>query len=114
MATLSGGNQQKVIVAKWLRTNPRVLILHEPTHGVDIGARAAIWALLAELLSAGGGAVICSTEIADLAHVCDRVLVMDGGRIVEELHGESLTEERITAAVLAAHDPASTAGIANE
>jgi ribose transport system ATP-binding protein len=100
MAQLSGGNQQKVIIAKWLRTGPRVLVLHEPTHGVDVGARSAIWKLLSEMQSQNGGVVICSTEIEDLAQVCDRVLVMDGGRVIEELTDDALTEERIAAAVL--------------
>jgi ribose transport system ATP-binding protein len=100
MAQLSGGNQQKVVIAKWLRTGPRVLVLHEPTHGVDIGARAAIWELLADIQRERGAVVICSTEIEDLAHVCDRVLVMDGGRVIEQLRDDALTEERIAAAIL--------------
>jgi ribose transport system ATP-binding protein len=100
MAQLSGGNQQKVIIARWLRIDPRVLILHEPTQGVDVGARAAIWELLAEVLGRRGGVVVCSTEIEDLAHVCDRVLVIDGGRLIEELKDEALSEQGIAAAVL--------------
>ena len=95
LGTLSGGNQQKVILAKWLRTEPKVLLLDEPTHGVDVGAKAAIYQLIADRARDGLAVVICSTENEDLAHVCDRVLVMRNGRVVAELEGSALTADRI-------------------
>jgi ribose transport system ATP-binding protein len=100
LGTLSGGNQQKVILAKWLRIDPTVLVLDEPTHGVDVGAKAAIYQLIADRARDGLAVVICSTESEELAHVCDRVLVLRGGRVVVELEGAALTAERITREVL--------------
>jgi ribose transport system ATP-binding protein len=100
LAQLSGGNQQKVVIAKCLRAKPRVLILHEPTQGVDVGARAAIWELLARVLEDDGAVIICSSEIEDLPHVCDRVLVMEEGRVQAELTGDRLTDDNLTAAIL--------------
>jgi ribose transport system ATP-binding protein len=93
---LSGGNQQKALIAKWLVTEPRLLLLHEPTQGVDIGARAQIFELVREY-AAGGRAVLCaSSDHEQLAAVCDRVLVISRGRLSAELKGAELTKERIT------------------
>ena len=93
--TLSGGNQQKAVLAKWLATSPRVLILHEPTQGVDVGARKQIFRLIRDATARGCSIVLASLEYEDLAHLCDRVLVFRNGRIVSELNGDNLTEDRI-------------------
>lgn len=95
LSTLSGGNQQKVLLAKWLHTKPSVLLLHEPTQGVDIGSRKEIFRIIREVASSGVAVLIASSEYEDLANMCDRVLVMHMGRIAQELHGEGLTEDRI-------------------
>jgi ribose transport system ATP-binding protein len=95
MATLSGGNQQKAVLGKWLSTNPRVLVLHEPTQGVDIGARKQIFAQIREATETGCSVILASLEYEDLAHLCDRVLVFQGGRVTSELPRRELSEERI-------------------
>ncbi len=94
-ATLSGGNQQKVLVAKWLEANPRVLLLHEPTQGVDVGARAQIFARIRDVAAKGTSVVIASSEYEDLVHLCDRVIVFRNGRAISEVHGEALRVERL-------------------
>ncbi|WP_436698789.1 sugar ABC transporter ATP-binding protein [Nocardioides sp. BYT-33-1] len=88
---LSGGNQQKVVIGKWMSTRPRVLVVHEPTQAVDVGAKAEIFALLAAAAAGGMAAVVVSVEYDDLAHLCDRVLVVGAGRVVAELAGDALT-----------------------
>jgi ribose transport system ATP-binding protein len=93
--TLSGGNQQKAVLAKWLATGPKVLILHEPTQGVDVGARKQIFRQIRDATAQGCSIVLASLEYEDLAHLCDRVLVFRNGRIVSELADENLTEDRI-------------------
>ncbi len=99
--TLSGGNQQKAVVAKWLCVEPLVLLLHEPTQGVDVGARQQILTYL-RAAAAEGRAVICaSSDFAQLATFCHRVLVFRRGRLATELSGASLTKEAITEACLA-------------
>ncbi|HLJ72014.1 MAG TPA: ATP-binding cassette domain-containing protein, partial [Roseiarcus sp.] len=95
---LSGGNQQKVVIGRWLQAAPKALILDEPTRGVDVGARAEIHRLVRELASRGMAVLVVSSEPEELPDLCDRVLVMAEGRIVAELIGESLTRERIIAA----------------
>jgi ribose transport system ATP-binding protein len=100
IATLSGGNQQKVVIARWLRQNPAVLILDEPTQGVDVCAKADIHALVDEAASVGTAVIVASTESEELARLCDRVLVLRSGRIAVELTGSQVTTERITAATL--------------
>jgi ribose transport system ATP-binding protein len=95
MSLLSGGNQQKVVLAKWLETRPRVLLLHEPTQGVDVGARAQIFALLRQATNEGIAVLYASAEWEDLAHVCDRVLVFRDGIVVSEIPRGELSEERI-------------------
>ena len=92
---LSGGNQQKALLGKWLQVRPSVLLLHEPTQGVDIGSRREIFRIIREVASAGAAVVIASSEYEDLANVCNRVLVMRRGRAVTELSGDDLTSERI-------------------
>jgi len=92
---LSGGNQQKVVLAKWLLESPRLLILSEPTRGIDVSAKAEIYALVRELADRGSGILFISTEAEELAGVCDRVLVLRDGRLVEELPREALTAHRI-------------------
>jgi ribose transport system ATP-binding protein len=96
LAELSGGNQQKVAVAKWLRTKPRVLILDEPTQGVDVGGKAEILDLLRAAAREGLGVVLCSSDMEDLELVCDRVLVVREGRIASELTGSAINRERIS------------------
>ncbi len=97
---MSGGNQQKVILARWLRQNPRVLILDEPTQGVDVGAKAEIHALVDVAAEAGAAVLVASTESEELARLCDRVLVLRGGRITAWLEGPQVSADRITAATL--------------
>jgi ribose transport system ATP-binding protein len=95
---LSGGNQQKVVIARWLATKPKVLILDEPTRGVDVGARAEIHRLIRNLAADGMAVLVISSEPEELPDMCDRVLVMAEGAIVGELAGEQLTRQRIIAA----------------
>jgi ribose transport system ATP-binding protein len=95
---LSGGNQQKVVIARWLASRPKVLILDEPTRGVDIGARAEIHRLIRKLAREGMAVLVISSEPEELPDLCDRALVMAEGRIVGELAGEALTRQRIIAA----------------
>jgi ribose transport system ATP-binding protein len=94
-AELSGGNQQKVVLAKWFATEPSVLLLHEPTQGVDVGARQEVFRHIRRFTDRGGAVIIASTEYEDLAHLCDRVIVFRDGRPVAELQGEQLTPEAI-------------------
>jgi ABC-type sugar transport system ATPase subunit len=92
---LSGGNQQKVVVGKWMAVNPRIWLLDEPTRGVDVGAKAEIHRLLGELASSGMAIMMSSAELIDLLGVCDRVLVMFRGRLVADLPRAEATEERV-------------------
>jgi ribose transport system ATP-binding protein/rhamnose transport system ATP-binding protein len=95
---LSGGNQQKVVIGRWLRRQPRILILDEPTRGVDIGARAEIHRLIRKLAADGMAVLVISSEPDELPDLCDRVLVMADGRIVSELAGEGISRASIVAA----------------
>lgn len=95
LETLSGGNQQKALLAKWLQRQPQIFLLHEPTQGIDIHAREEISREIAEIAVEGRSVVMCSSEYDDLARICERVLVFRNGRVVSELRGERLTEERI-------------------
>lgn len=99
---LSGGNQQKVAIARCLETKPRVLLLHEPSRGIDIGAKADVHALLAELAAAGVAIVVVGTDLDELMEVADRMLVMSRGRVVLELHEGDFTRARILAAAMGA------------
>jgi ABC-type sugar transport system ATPase subunit len=92
---LSGGNQQKVVIGRWLLGAPRVLILDEPTHGVDIGARAEIHRLIRDLAAKGVAVLVISSEPDELPDLCDRALVMAEGRIIRELSGEDLSRNAI-------------------
>jgi ribose transport system ATP-binding protein len=95
MAQLSGGNQQKALLAKWMQRNPPVLLLHEPTQGVDVGAKKDVFERLREAAVGGAAILFSSAEYEDLAHLCDRVLVFHEGRVVATLSGADLTEDRI-------------------
>jgi len=92
---LSGGNQQKVIFAKWLNAQCRILLVDEPTRGVDVGAKREIYVLLADLAARGVAIVMVSSELPEILGVCDRVLVMREGRITAQLDRSEVTEERI-------------------
>jgi ribose transport system ATP-binding protein len=97
----SGGNQQKVVLAKWLRNKPKVLLLDEPTQGVDVGAKAGIYELITEAAAAGTGVLACSSDAKELASLCDRVLVMRKGRAVAEVSRAQLTESALVSAGIA-------------
>lgn len=92
---LSGGNQQKVVIAKWLATKPRVIILDEPTKGIDIGSKAAVHEFMAELAAQGLAVIMVSSEIPEVMGMSDRVIVMREGRIAAELAGDDLSPERL-------------------
>jgi ABC-type sugar transport system ATPase subunit len=100
VASLSGGNQQKVLLARWLALTPRVLILDEPTRGIDMGVRAEIYRLIDQLTSDGVAILLISSEIKELLLLSDRVAVMREGRLVSEFSGEALTELNIGGAAL--------------
>ena len=100
VSALSGGNQQKVILAKWLARRVEVLLLDEPTQGVDIAAKAQIHALLRDFAARGGGVLLNSSDLSELAHMCDAVLALRKGRIVSRIErGDRLDEERVHAAI---------------
>jgi len=92
---LSGGNQQKVVLAKWLLRRPRLLVLNEPTRGIDVSAKAEIYGLVRRLADEGSGILFVSTEAEELAGVCDRVLVLRQGRLVAEIPRRELSAQRI-------------------
>jgi ribose transport system ATP-binding protein len=101
VSTLSGGNQQKVIIARWLMTKPRIILLNDPTRGIDVGTKQEIYRLLRELADQGAAILFYSTDYDELIGCCDRVAVMYDGRIVRELAGEAITEQAIVASALA-------------
>ena len=91
----SGGNQQKIVLAKWLRNKPSVLLLEEPTQGVDIGAKSSIYEAVDQASEAGTAVIVCSSDSKELLRMCDRVLVLRSGRVAAELSGDNLTEHRL-------------------
>jgi ABC-type sugar transport system ATPase subunit len=97
---LSGGNQQKVALAKWIGRKVDVLVLDEPTRGVDVGAKVEIYRVLRQLAEAGSACLIASSDAGEIAAVCDRAIVMKGGRPVAELSGGALTADALTAAAI--------------
>ena len=102
MEKFSGGNQQKAVLARWLRTEPRVLLLDEPTQGVDVGAKATIYGHVRDAAERGVAVLVASSDAEELVHLCDRVLVFRSGSVAAELRGSSLTEERLIAETLGA------------
>ena len=93
--SLSGGNQQKVILGRWLLTDPEVLLLDEPTRGIDVGAKYEIYQLIINLAKQGKSVIMVSSEMPELLGVCDRILVMSGGRLAGEVDAKSTTQEEI-------------------
>ncbi len=104
VASLSGGNQQKVVLAKWLMTRPRIVLLADPTRGIDVGTKSEIYRLLRRLADEGAAVLLYSTDYAELIGCCDRVLVLYGGRVVRELAGDAITERALVASALNMND----------
>jgi len=107
MRQFSGGNQQKVVLAKWLRNEPKVLLLDEPTQGVDVGAKAGIYELLAGAAAAGAGLIVCSSDVKELLLICDRVMVLSDGMISAELGRSQMSEAALVSAGLGLPGPMS-------
>ena len=100
VTTLSGGNQQKVVIAKWLMIDPDIVLLNAPTRGIDVGTKQEIYRLMRELADAGKAILFYSSDYAELIGCCDRVSVLYGGRVVSEKQGDQITEEGLIAASL--------------
>ena len=98
--SMSGGNQQKIIIGRWVRRNPKLLLLDEPTQGVDVGARAEIWRLARQLADDGAAVLTVSSDLEELARVSDRVLVLRDGRINAVVEGDELTEDNLNVMLL--------------
>ena len=98
VGNLSGGNQQKVVIAKWLATQPKVIILDEPTKGIDIGSKSAVHAFMSELAGRGLSIIMVSSEIPEILGMSDRVIVMREGRIVAELARDEMSAEKLVRA----------------
>jgi ABC-type sugar transport system ATPase subunit len=103
ITTLSGGNQQKTMFAKWLFRPPRVLIIDEPTRGVDVGAKHAIYRIIDSLARTGIAVLLISSEIEEVLGLCDRILVMRNGRLVDEFDGASANKNAVLHAAFGAH-----------
>jgi L-arabinose transport system ATP-binding protein len=102
---LSGGNQQKVVLARWLAAKPKILILDEPTRGIDVGAKAEIYRLIDELANERLGIMFISSELPEILGLADRIYVMQNGRIVGELTGADATEEAILGLAIVDQSP---------
>jgi ribose transport system ATP-binding protein len=96
--SLSGGNQQKVVIGKWLPTSPRLFILDEPTRGVDVGARSEIYGLMDRLAAGGAGLLVISSELDELMGLCDRIAVMSRGEVVASFDRPDFADGPIIAA----------------
>ena len=101
--TASGGNQQKLVIGKWVLTGAEVLIFDEPTRGIDIGTKAEVYRLMHQLAGQGAAIILVSSELPELMNVCHRIVVMSGGRVRDELLEPEFTERRILAGAFAAH-----------
>ena len=106
VAHLSGGNQQKVVIAKWLNRSPKVLILDEPTRGIDVGAKHEIYSILTKLVRTGKGVFVISSELNEIMGICDRILVIRKGNIVNEFNADEFKKEDLL--------EASMGGLVNE
>jgi ribose transport system ATP-binding protein len=100
VATLSGGNQQKVVIAKWLMTDAHIVLLNDPTRGIDVGTKQEMYQLLRELADGGTAILFYSTDYDELIGCCDRVAILYDGRIVRELSGPALNEHNLVASAL--------------
>lgn len=100
--SLSGGNQQKVVFAKWIFTDPEILILDEPTRGVDVGAKYEIYSIINQLVEEGAGAVFISSDLTEILGMCDRVYIMNEGRIVGEMSASEATQTKIMECIVGA------------
>jgi ribose transport system ATP-binding protein len=106
LSSLSGGNQQKVVLARWMSLNPTLLLLDEPTQGIDIGARADIYQFIRQAVNGGMTALLVSSDFEELARVADRVLILGRGRVRAELPAADLDRTRITELVYSMGEPA--------
>jgi putative multiple sugar transport system ATP-binding protein len=97
---LSGGNQQKVVLSKWLFTSPQVLILDEPTRGIDVGAKYEIYTIINDLAAQGKAIIAISSEMPELLGICDRIYVMNEGRFIDEMEAADATQEKIMASIM--------------
>jgi putative multiple sugar transport system ATP-binding protein len=113
VVNLSGGNQQKVVLSKWLFTNPRLLILDEPTRGIDVGAKYEIYTIIDQLAQNGEGILMISSEMPELLGMCDRIYVMNEGRLVAELDKTEASQERIMRAIVNAGASETNSGAAS-
>lgn len=100
ISELSGGNQQKSILARWLHTDPEILILDEPTRGIDIGVKAEFYDMIGQLAAGGRGVLLISSELPELLYLCDRILVMSEGELTADLPGDEATQESIMRAAV--------------
>jgi putative multiple sugar transport system ATP-binding protein len=98
--TLSGGNQQKVVLSKWLFTDPKILILDEPTRGIDVGAKHEIYLIINRLAAEGMACILISSEMPEIIGMSDRIYVMSAGRITAELPAETASQEEIMRHIL--------------
>ena len=92
---LSGGNQQKIVLAKWLMQNPEVIVFDEPTRGIDVGAKTEIYKLIAKLAEEGKAIIFISSEMPEILGMCDRIIIMSGGRISGEISAAEASQEKI-------------------
>jgi ribose transport system ATP-binding protein len=92
---LSGGNQQKALIAKWFRTEPKLLLLHEPTRGVDVGARRQIFTIIRDAAKRGACIICASSDFDEVIAICDRLLIFRRGRIRQQLTGDNITRDRV-------------------
>jgi putative multiple sugar transport system ATP-binding protein len=97
---LSGGNQQKVLLSKWMFAEPDILILDEPTRGIDVGAKYEIYCIMNQMVAQGKAVVMISSELPELLGMCDRIYVMNEGKMVAEFTSKEATQEKIMSAIL--------------
>jgi len=100
VGNLSGGNQQKVLLSKWMFADPDVLILDEPTRGIDVRAKYEIYCIMNDMAAQGKSVVMISSELPELLGMCDRIYVMNEGSLVAEMESAEATQEKIMAAIL--------------
>lgn len=104
VGNLSGGNQQKVLLAKWMFANPDILILDEPTRGIDVGAKYEIYCIINQLVAEGKAVIMISSELPEILGMCDRIYVMNEGKMVGEMDAKDATQEKIMACILKSAD----------